>query len=215
MVFLENGKIMKTFTYCKLALYLCLLATFILNTALATEQDLNPTQQVASLNSIKTDPTQLERAKFEFNVQLERDKLSIERLKAWITGFSVLIPLALGVITLAWQSRSALILKRKDASDAFQLKAAELVLGSQTPAGARSRADALKKLFPEYLPSSFAGSFDFSKLPGIRAERKLELLRMLAEHAEQRDEIVQLWLLLFPEESEWLQRLITKDASCE
>jgi len=148
----------------------------------------------------------LERSKFEFNSRLEQDKLEIEKLKAWLTGLSVLIPLVIGMTTLLWQSRSTLKLKKRDAIDSFQLKAAELVLGSATPAVARNRANALKNLFPDYIPANFGESFDFTKLPGIRAERKLELIKMFVQNPEQNERILNLWIALFPEEEEWLQK---------
>ena len=151
--------------YCLVVMSVNLLVFFSANAARAAEGGLEPAAKIAAQPTMNAHTLELEQAKFEFNrqleteklefnKQLERDKLAVEEKKTWFTVLSFSFPLVLGVFTLWWQSKSALDMKKKDASDAFQLKAAELVLASATGAGARSRAEALKKLFPEYLPSS-------------------------------------------------------------
>ena len=150
----------------------------------------------------------IDRERFEFNKKLEYDKLSVERDKTQFSGLALFLPLLLGILTLAWQQRLAFRLKEAEAKLSFQLKAAEIVLGSSTPAAAQNRAHALEKLFPVYLPPGFSTSFDFSKLPGNKAERKTEILKMLAANEGQHDSIVAMWRALFPEEEEWLVKLV-------
>ena len=67
----------------------------------------------------RLDASKLESEKFEYQKALEEKKLGVEQLKAWLTGGSILIPLVLGILTLAWQSRTATKLKEREASGCF------------------------------------------------------------------------------------------------
>jgi hypothetical protein len=110
------------------------------------------------------------------------------------------IPLLIGIVTLYWQSRTA-----------FELKAAELVLSSYSPWAAQRRVELLQRMFGRHLPRGFAESFDPKKFPGVRFhEMKMELFRTLAEDPAKKQEVVQLWRQMFPEEEDWFGLLFPK-----
>ena len=102
---------------------------------------------------------------------LEQQKLDVERLKAWLTFGSILVPLITGMGAIYWQVRSATQLKETEAKSAFELKAAEIVLSSSSPAAAVGRAKVLADLFPHRLPPKFASSFDSTSFPALCATR--------------------------------------------
>lgn len=116
----------------------------------------------------------LEERKFEFQQKLELEKqnlelqkLDVERRKTWITAGSVAVPLLIGIVTLiagivtlVVQSGSTLKLKQREASNAFELKAAEIVMEGGSPQATKGKARALAKLFPESLPKDFGSAFD-------------------------------------------------------
>jgi hypothetical protein len=66
------------------------------------------------------------------------------------------------------------------------------------------------RLFPKApLPPDFADSvkaLDPDEFAGPSIEWKIELFKMLAMHAEKKQEIIGLWRLLFPSD-EWINRL--------
>lgn len=145
-------------------------------------------------------------------LQIERDRLGIEKLTAWVTPLSLLIPLIIAILTLRSQAKSARELKEAEARSAFELKAAELVLGAYSPSAASGRARVLESLFKDRLPPGFAGSFPKKDVPGLRVhEMKLELLRELAENPEHTEKILSAWRQTFPEE-EWLQPITVPSA---
>jgi len=137
-------------------------------------------------------------------LQIEYEKLRMEKLKAWLTGLSIFIPALIAIISISWQMKNASKLKQSDTKTAFQLKAAEIVLNSASPAAARNRAEVLRQLFPEYLPSDFAKSFDSTILPGTRKQDKLEFLKLISQYPSLKKEIIKTWKKLFPWDDEWL-----------
>ena len=79
----------------------------------------------------------------------------------------------------------------------FELKAAEIVLNSESPYAAAGKAGALAKLFPDRLPPDFAKSFD-PKLYSASKEdaaftRKNEHLRMITENLGQKQQVIDIW----------------------
>ena len=149
----------------------------------------------------------LEREKFEFQKKLELEKLKIERSTAWLTGGSILIPLLLGVVTILWQSRSAMKIKDRDARDAFELKVAEIVFASETARGIRARAVALADLFPNRLPATFADKFVPEKFDMPRYQAMVEVFRAAVSKAATPKEVYEMWNLLFPGD-DWLEPLL-------
>jgi len=79
-------------------------------------------------------------------------------------------------------------------------------MNTQNPFEAANKAKALDALFPDRLPHDFAASFepeDYGTPPpnsSVKSiiESKKELMRMLIDHREQKQEIIQMWMQLFP-----------------
>ena len=125
---------------------------------------------------------------------------NLEYAKIGATGLSILIPLF-----------AALLVARAQARTSFELKAAELVLGSQNPFAARNRAEILKKLFPVRLPQDFAQAFrpEEHARVGPSTESKLELLKLIAAHPGREADVVTLWRRMYPKDT--LERLFPGD----
>jgi hypothetical protein len=119
--------------------------------------------------------------------------LEKENLRSWLTVLSIAVSLLLPLIVVV-------ISLRAQARQAFELKAAEIVLSSRAPYAAARRAEILKTLFPHRLPADFAKSFDASKFPGtLLHELKLELFRAQISKIDQKAEVFEIWKQLFDE----------------
>jgi hypothetical protein len=137
----------------------------------------------------------------DIEVALEHEKLALERQRLRLEWFKVWtgIPLITAAITVAL----AVWTQYQKASDDFALKAAELVMNSSSPAGAANKAAALRNLFPERLPPSFAKSFDPGSVPyrfnlGDAPPTRAEVFAMLASQAKSKEELTVLLKELYP-----------------
>jgi len=133
---------------------------------------------------------ELERQRLE----LEKEKLKLERERARWAFLSVFVPL----LVLAMTFLANVWIQAKQAQNDFELRAAEIVMDTESPSATRNRAEALAALFPGRLPSGFAGSFD----PGLYAgnpplEPTVELFRQLVAQMDQKQEILALWNEVF------------------
>lgn len=118
----------------------------------------------------------------------QEESLKIERVKAGGTIAAIFVPLILGVLTLRSQTKTA-----------FRLKAIEVVMQSPTPWVAEKRAQVMERAFPQL--KEFGRDFDFNDFPGLRLhDMKLELIRLLAAHPQERKFIFTQWEKLFPGE---------------
>lgn len=154
-----------------------------------------------------SETAKLEREKFEYQKALEEKKLEVEQLKAWLTGGSILIPLLLGILTLGWQSRTAAKLKDRDAKDAFELKAAEIVFTGDSTRATKNKAKALTLLFPDRFPANFGDAFEPTQFGGPRFEAKLEVFKAACSKVESPSEVYQVWHQLFPGDN-WIKPLL-------
>lgn len=166
--------------------------------------------------SFQENNIELEREKMELERQrilLEQERLKVDRFKAWWTGISILIPLLVAAATMAFNTCSQV----QQAQSEFMLQAAEIVTDTSGPVGARNKARALAALFPDRLPESFAnfaeafdpdlyGGSNISDEKNVSDEKK-ELLRWIIANPEQKEEIVEMWIELFPEQ-EWANDLL-------
>lgn len=148
-----------------------------------------------------------EHEKFEYQKTLEEKKLEVERLKAWLTGGSILIPLLLGLMTLTWQTRATEKQKERDARDAFELKAADIALSGNSPTGTKNKAKALAALFPERLPKNFGGAFDPNDFKAPSTDVRIEVFKMASSKVTTPAEVAAIWHQLFPGDK-WIEPLL-------
>jgi hypothetical protein len=159
---------------------------------------------------------------------LERDKLELERAKLaaeirdkerslYVSWIQVLIAvLAIGTpIWLAYiQSRTETKRRREDEVLQFQLKAAEIALDTTESSLAVGKAAALKALFPDRLPDGFASSLDQKNISfGPGREMRLQFLKILAEHPDNREFLADVWGIMWPGDGsipDWRKELWSK-----
>jgi len=120
------------------------------------------TDQITTFD-IEREKLEIERRKIE----LEQEKIKIERSKARWTAISIIVPLIVAAITVIFglwnqtkQARIQAEIQAQQARNEFELKAAEMILKTETPLEAHTKARALAEMFPDRLPRDFASSFD-------------------------------------------------------
>jgi hypothetical protein len=128
----------------------------------------------------------------------------IELIKAVLMFASIALPLLYGIYSI-----------KKQARNSFELKTAELLLNSKTPGQLHAKAKVLMKIFRNApLPSDFpevVSAFNPNEISGPSLEWKIELFKMLAEHGERKEDMVQLWKQFFPGDK-WIERLNSSDS---
>src|SRR6266446_5717341 len=144
--------------------------------------------------SAERDRLELERQKFAFEKEIERQKIADEQRKTWLTAASTFIPLLLGVLTIYYAVRN----QAEQAKSSFELKAAEIIMDHPHPGLIKYRAKVLVNLFPSRLPEDFGKSFDPEKYYGPSYHSKIELFRLIGQKPELEREIVRVWRRLFP-----------------
>jgi hypothetical protein len=145
---------------------------------------------------------------FSFQKELEERKVAGEKekakLTAWLNGGSILIPLLLGVVTLAWQSRSAQKLKEKEAKDAFELKLVDVIFAGDTIRTTKNKIQILQSLFRDRIPENFARDL---KSGGPRYEAKVEVFKAACAKVAKPEDVYRIWSQLFPG-NEWIKPLL-------
>jgi hypothetical protein len=145
-------------------------------------------------------------------LDLEPQKLREERCRTLLTAGSIFGSVLIAALTFfyhicALHQEAALAheLQVVEAQAAFELKAAEIVMDTQTPLAAKNRTRALADLFPDRLPSDFAITFDPAVYGGSTPlEARIELFRALVEYPDRALEIHSLWSDAFPSKDWWL-----------
>jgi hypothetical protein len=141
--------------------------------------------------------------RFEQQEKFERKKLVVE----WARAAGIVVPLIVVTVTVIF----GLIREHQKEDADFQVKAAEIVMNSQTPAEAKAKAEALKIFFDQHFKRDFAATFVAEKFTNSRYdpdyEAKLELLRMVLQNPRQKQEIVERWVKVFPNYAEWANAL--------
>lgn len=172
--------------------------------------------QAKAIDEVAIARLKLDTEQAAFNRRLELEKLDVERMKAWITGGSLMVPLMVAAITFALgvrnQNQQARL--QREAQEAteraqFELKAAEVVLDVKGPVAAKNKARALKALFPKRLPDDFVTSFNPSDFEGPKRESyeaKVAFFEVAASHAKDISSVATLWKQLFPGDK-WTERL--------
>ena len=148
---------------------------------------------------------------------------SVELWRAAIQGITISGPIIAALIA-AWYARKNFLEEQRLARQSreedqrlerearvdeeklqFQLKAAEIALNAQDSGQVRTKARILATLFPERLPRNFADDFNPNLLrfgPG-GPQFRLDLLRLLMQYPERREDLVQFWGLMFPGDKGW------------
>jgi hypothetical protein len=188
-----------------------LTTVFLSLTVNAQDQDRPRTSDEVAVARLK-----LETAQADFNKELEQEKLSVERMKAWINGVSLTVPLMVAALTFALsvrnQNQQAKLQREAQAASEraqFELKAAEVVLNERTPVGARNKARALKALFPGKLPPEFVSSFNPEEFEGPKVESfeaKKVFFEVAATKLPEIEALAMVWKKLFPGDT-WVDRL--------
>ncbi|MFN2456159.1 MAG: hypothetical protein ABR577_18295 [Pyrinomonadaceae bacterium] len=161
----------------------------------------------------------LQRQQLELQKQqpeIELEKLRVERSKAIWTGLATMVPILIAFSTLWYTARSQnrqerlqRELQEYQMRIQFRIKAAELAMSATRPSAALARARMLQAMFPDDLPKGFAESIDAGKYSGTSPETKRELLKLVVEDLEHKEEIIHLWKALFPRDS-WVDDLKLK-----
>jgi flagellar biosynthesis/type III secretory pathway M-ring protein FliF/YscJ len=182
-------------------------------------------------NAVEREKLQFERERFNREQELERERFNHEKeqdgtkaseesrrtnLTAGTLFVSIFVPLTVAAVTFASascnqkeQAEAQLKLQEEQANNQFELKAAEIVMTSDNPKITYNKARAMRALFPGHFPPDFAATFnpdEFSSNEAGIIQSKKELLNLLAEHPDQRKQIIDTWKQLFPED-EWVKEL--------
>ena len=138
----------------------------------------------------------------EQKLQIELQKLKIEKSKLMWSSLLGIIPLLAVVFTIFYGVHS----QRQQERTQFQLKAAEIMFNGKDAYEIRSRADILNMIFPDKLPADFSKKFYPDSLgyySRYEIDAKLELLKMLVSKSKDRDEIIDNWKKVFPDDK-WI-----------
>lgn len=147
------------------------------------------------------DSVHLEREKIE----LEREKLKVERQKTQWAAVGSIIPIVVALGTIVYGIWSL----RATAQSQFETKVAELALAAPDPDAAKARAQILAVWFQDSLPKDMNArleSFKPEDFGNPDADSKKELFKAIAEHPDKRNELIETWKALFPDDS-WIESL--------
>ncbi len=147
---------------------------------------------------LEKEKLELEKKRLEFEIEKHREDVKSERIKT----IAVLIPVILVVLTFMFDNYN----KNIDYQNQLKIKAAEFVLGAETPNKADIRAKAIKELFPDLnitSPNFYPGS--------LSPPAKEELAKLIIDHPSQRDGIIDLWVSMYPGDAEWAKEWRTSN----
>lgn len=127
----------------------------------------------------------------EKRLQVEFDKIKIEKLRAWtgsISTFASLLvvagTIALGIWSQYQQAKLQHDIQERQAKAQFELKAAEIVMSTDNPEVTLNKARAIQSLFPHYLSTNFAESFVPKSFARPEEADKIELATIRKPVAE-------------------------------
>ena len=201
---------------------LCMIATGIQIHVIAHAAE--QTSQSKTSDEIALAKLKLETEQALYIRNLELEKVKVERMKAWINGASLMVPLMVAAGTLSlgvWNQNQQAKLQREAQAVTeraeFELKATEVVLSANGPISAKNRAKALESLFPSRLPKGFASTFNPDEFDGPKVEffeAKKIFFEAAALHAPNIKMLAALWKQLFPWD-QWPEQLDAKISNAE
>ena len=139
-------------------------------------------------------------------LHMDEEKLKLEKIRLFTTFASIIFTLSTIIIGV-WS-----IYKQSNLD--FELKTAELILDSKNATGTYNRARALLEIFPEKLDSNFAekfnpenkNAFNPDLYGGTSYEAKMDVLKLILEYPNQKDDIINMYHIIFPN-SNWVENL--------
>ena len=139
------------------------IVTTILSTApaLALAQSSQPTvpqPQSAGPAGRDDEKTRLELSRLRADVDkvaAEREKLVAEKYTSWFAPAVSLLAIPILIATIILQRRTAVQVQQQHGQYALELKIAEFIMGSRSPAMARQRAELLSNLYREGVSTKF------------------------------------------------------------
>lgn len=180
----------------------------------ASAQDTLDGQRLA----LERDRLALEKERAAATERLEQDKLALERERLafsrqqvpqtnW-TAVSVLLSALIGSGTLLYSFYSL----KEQSKLQFKIKAADIAMGdARSETVAFHRARWLKVVFKDLLPDNFGNDFGAKDVEdkaafsfGNSVERKIELMKLVAEKAPDIDTIINTWRKLNPDD-DWFK----------
>lgn len=147
---------------------------------------------------------ELEREKLALErkkVELEEIKVELEKVKTRWTAIAVTVPLLAAILTVAFGFWS----NNEQSRHQFELKAAEIVMQSETPYEAQARARAFVEMFPGHFSANFAEAFRPEQYADLHDSEKLALLDLLRDKLT-KEEMRRAWIHLFPLD-EWAREI--------
>ena len=87
----------------------------------------------------------------KIKLELEFERIKVERFKIRGTFLSIIIPLIVAALTIFY----GVLMQNQQSKTNFQIKAAEIVLNATSPQAALNKAIVLSELFPDRLPMDF------------------------------------------------------------
>jgi hypothetical protein len=174
--------------------------------ALKPEDNIHQDQSIGTLIPSSSNNLELEKISIEKQkLEIEMQKLKMEKSKLFYSSLIGSIPLLAVIFTIFYGIWS----QRQQEKAQFQLKAAEIMFTSKDGYEIKSRAEILKIILQDKLPSGFAEAFHpdslgFNDMSLVNA--KIELLKMLASKVTTKEEIVEYWRRAFREDN-WADTL--------
>jgi hypothetical protein len=158
-------------------------------------------------------------------LEIEEEKVQVERQKAWWSAASTIVPLLAALGTLIYsvwsfrkQSEQTAKLQKEAAIETaklqnesaklqFEIKAAEIAFSGKTPEAVKNRANVLKTIFGDRLPKNFPPTFDPKTYGGGKEspEEKMFFLELLLKYPGKEAETIKGWEMLFGDT--WLDRV--------
>jgi len=144
----------------------------------------------------------LEKEKFEFEKAKHRDEITLKNREDFYDFLKVLaaaIGLGIPIWLAVWQARVDRQKRIDEEKLQTQLKAAEIAMDATESSHVRARAQMVAALFRGRLPENFASGLDATDIRfGPGTQLRLELLKLLAEHPEERGFLVAAWEAMWP-----------------